>query len=802
MRPVRLELEGFTAFREPTVVDFAGAELFALVGPTGAGKSSIVDAVCFALYGSVPRLDRRTVDPVISSGRVQARVRLDFTVGTTPYTAVRVVRRLPRGGASTKEARLEAGPAGVGAGGGTDLLAGDADAVTAAVTGLLGLGFEQFTKCVVLPQGDFARFLHDKPRDRQDLLVRLLELGVYDRMRERAGQRRVLAEAARDGAARQLAGLSDATPDAVAMADERVRRLAALRDRLEAAHPRVEALLAQEREARSAAGAAAQAVALLEGVAVPAGLDALSARVDAARADAAGAEAAVAAAELRVDDARGARSALPDRSPLEEAHRLAAELEQARGRRAKGRPILDATRRAEADGAARLAEAADRALTAAAALDGARREHAAHAVAAHLVAGEPCPVCTQPVARLPDRAPPAALTAAEEAVANATVARTTAERAQPDLVAARARAEETMRGVEVVVAEREAALAGAPAAADVAALLGRITAAERAVEEAETAARTARAAARDAAGAVTALRTSSDAARREVAAARDRVAAYGPPAVEGADLAADWRVLVTWARGEATARRVTATDGEARAAALRREAAAQEAELVAACTAEQVAVEDRRPRDACADALAEQSARHRRLAEDLERAAALRQEADGEGERAAVAQTLGRHLGAAGFERWLLDEALHALVDGASHTLRELSGGQYSLDVDPQRAFAVIDHREADDRRSARTLSGGETFLASLALALSLADRLVDMSVGSAPRLESVFLDEGFGTLDPGTLDTVAAALEELGARGRTVGVVTHVRDLAERMPVRFEVRKTAAGAAVQRVDR
>ncbi|HKA85339.1 MAG TPA: AAA family ATPase, partial [Acidimicrobiales bacterium] len=59
MRPQRLEVEGFTAFRGPTVVDFTGADLFALVGPTGAGKSSIIDALTFALYGSVPRLDDR-----------------------------------------------------------------------------------------------------------------------------------------------------------------------------------------------------------------------------------------------------------------------------------------------------------------------------------------------------------------------------------------------------------------------------------------------------------------------------------------------------------------------------------------------------------------------------------------------------------------------------------------------------------------------------------------------------------------------------------------------------------------------
>ncbi len=73
---------------------------------------------------------------------------------------------------------------------------------------------------------------------------------------------------------------------------------------------------------------------------------------------------------------------------------------------------------------------------------------------------------------------------------------------------------------------------------------------------------------------------------------------------------------------------------------------------------------------------------------------------------------------------------------------------------------------------------------------------------GSAARLETILLDEGFGTLDADTLEVVATALEELGARGRMVGVVTHVPELADRLPVRFEVRKVGGAAQVVRVDR
>ncbi|MDP8970180.1 MAG: SMC family ATPase, partial [Actinomycetota bacterium] len=202
---------------------------------------------------------------------------------------------------------------------------------------------------------------------------------------------------------------------------------------------------------------------------------------------------------------------------------------------------------------------------------------------------------------------------------------------------------------------------------------------------------------------------------------------------------------------------------------------------------------------ACVEALSETRAQLRRVDEALAKAAALRADRDAQVKQAAVAKSLAAHLDARGFEGWLLDEALELLLVGASATLQQLSAGQYSLAVDDKRRFQVVDHRNADELRPAKTLSGGETFLASLALALALADQLADLAAHGAARLEAIFLDEGFGTLDPETLDTVAAAVEELGARGRIVGLVTHVRDLAERMPVRFEVHKGPAGSGIRR---
>jgi len=161
---------------------------------------------------------------------------------------------------------------------------------------------------------------------------------------------------------------------------------------------------------------------------------------------------------------------------------------------------------------------------------------------------------------------------------------------------------------------------------------------------------------------------------------------------------------------------------------------------------------------------------------------------------------LGNLLRTDQFERWLLDEALTDLVARANVRLGELTGGHYSLSA-AEGSFRVVDHRNADEVRDARSLSGGETFLTSLALALALADSSVDAAAQGGEPIESIFLDEGFGTLDPDTLDVVAGTIEELGSGGRMVGIITHIRELAERMPTRFEITKGPRTSVVERVD-
>jgi exonuclease SbcC len=260
--------------------------------------------------------------------------------------------------------------------------------------------------------------------------------------------------------------------------------------------------------------------------------------------------------------------------------------------------------------------------------------------------------------------------------------------------------------------------------------------------------------------------------------------------------------LVDWAVAQAAGHLEAAEAATARAERLDVERTAQLRDLAERCAVLDLDLAGRPPRDAVVEAVAAGRAELARLDEALVAMERWRGEAAEHRASAEVAATLGRHLAASGFEKWVLDEAMGALVVGASAVLGELSGGQYSLDLDDRsRNFVVVDHHNADQPRPARTLSGGETFLASLALALALADQIALLTARGTARLESIFLDEGFGSLDPSTLDVVASAIEELGSRGRMVGLISHVAELAERAPIRFVVTKVGAGATVERVE-
>ncbi|WP_459176722.1 exonuclease subunit SbcC [Ewingella americana] len=148
------------------------------------------------------------------------------------------------------------------------------------------------------------------------------------------------------------------------------------------------------------------------------------------------------------------------------------------------------------------------------------------------------------------------------------------------------------------------------------------------------------------------------------------------------------------------------------------------------------------------------------------------------------------------FRKFAQGLTLDHLVYLANKQLEKLHG-RYLLQRKTSDALElqVVDTWQADAVRDTRTLSGGESFLVSLALALALSDLVSDKT-----RIDSLFLDEGFGTLDADTLDTALDALDSLNASGKTIGVISHVEAMKDRIPVQIKVTKVN-GLGVSRLS-
>jgi len=164
---------------------------------------------------------------------------------------------------------------------------------------------------------------------------------------------------------------------------------------------------------------------------------------------------------------------------------------------------------------------------------------------------------------------------------------------------------------------------------------------------------------------------------------------------------------------------------------------------------------------------------------------------------AAVYHDLATLLNLGNFQQYLLGASFKLLAREGSRYFEALTDARYSFRTDGDE-FLVEDHSNADERRSVSTLSGGESFLASLSLALALAQSIFELSgERGAVALESLFLDEGFSTLDAETLSKVADALPALQRKDRLIGVITHVEALADQLPARIEIVKTATGSQI-----
>ena len=176
-------------------------------------------------------------------------------------------------------------------------------------------------------------------------------------------------------------------------------------------------------------------------------------------------------------------------------------------------------------------------------------------------------------------------------------------------------------------------------------------------------------------------------------------------------------------------------------------------------------------------------------------------------EVSALASGSGSNRRAIPLASWVLLERFAEVLVFANQRLEHMSGGRYALvRVDDEKQAArrrglglgVVDRLGGETTRDPRTLSGGETFYVSLALALALADVVTTESGGIA--METLFVDEGFGSLDPEALQDVLAELSRLRAGGRTVGIVSHVEELRRQIPDQIRVGRDDRGSRLRTI--
>ena len=358
-----------------------------------------------------------------------------------------------------------------------------------------------------------------------------------------------------------------------------------------------------------------------------------------------------------------------------------------------------------------------------------------------------------------------------------------------------------------VASQREALAAEGVDAATVEATLAEVSAEEaRAAAELEGARRRraeAEAARAGAAAALVHAEAARDEARRRREAAEaaiaEALAEHGfddEPAITAAAIPLAAREAL---RAAVSARRVAREATEARLAALGAEEPAEEPDALeaevlrrrAAVTAAQREVGSLGERRAALDAVAARVTQW-----EAESGAAVKR---WQTVRRVSDVVNGRHEGKTRLSRYVLLEQFDRVVACASVRLELMSDGRFALRRRESRQtggefdLLVDDAYAGSTERPVATLSGGEMFLASLAMALGLSD--VVQAWAGGVRVESLFVDEGFGALDEEALDKAVSVLEAIGENRRMVGVVSHVAELRKRIPARLEVIRTERGS-------
>ncbi|KPQ21276.1 MULTISPECIES: AAA family ATPase [unclassified Halomonas] len=860
MTPLCLTMQAFGPFAGRETVDFAAlgqSPLFLINGPTGAGKSSILDALCFALYGQTTGAEREASQMRCdqAAAALLTEVTLDFRLRDEAFR----VRRVPQQerpkarGEGTTAQNAEAQLWRLTADGeqGECLVAKSVNDANTQIQGLIGLDANQFRQVMVLPQGKFRELLLAGSKDREVIFSQLFQTQIFQRIEERLRTQANQIERDVNNHRQRVQGILQASeveneaaldeersalePQSAAAqrdyADAKARREAAehaerkgkeLQARFEqqaALSSAKKALLSQQddiedAQARLAAHGKTQALATDYHRLQTAQQTDRATREELAQAEAAMVQqqAAQADAQRALENAKPQFEQLPTwrerafrlNHAVEKCQELAA-LETQRERLAE--QVEGAA--AEINRQRPSVEVAEQHAT-----EQERRWHQGQAalLAQRLEAQVPCPVCGSR-----DHPAPAVVEQAPVTQAEVKQARAALDKARQGIVTAEQHHAQLSQQLADKTAHCQRLRGELGEHASLEALKADQIQLNADIQAAETAWQTAQERAQHAQTALARAETTLNDVRKRQASA---------------DSALD-EALKAWQRALADSvfddeeafnrARLSEADFQRLSNAVthfQRELAKLEGQLEAV----QAHLEGQTPPDLLglaeqvAEAKAQEQAReqaYQQLAARVAQLNATREKLDAAHAAQASLEAQYRIWGTLSevangrtgqrisLQRFVLGVLLDDVLIQASERLVRMSRGRYQLvrREDPSKGNRAsgLELDVADTytgkNRSVATLSGGESFMAALALALGLSD--VVQAYAGGIQLDTLFIDEGFGSLDQDALDQAITMLSELQMGGRMIGIISHVSELKEQMPVRVDVRASRHGSTV-----
>ena len=875
MRPIKLKMSAFGPYVKEIELDFEigldDEKFFLIHGATGSGKTTILDAICYALYGEDFGGKNGRRGSIMRSEQalptVKTFVEFTFSLRGKIYRIVRSPRyeraKFRGGGVTEEKASAEIY---------VDGKIIETKDVSEYVKNLLQFDCEQFRQVVVLPQGEFKKFLSAKSGEKQEVLDMLFNAEYFKRVED--GLKAKSAEAKKifeELTARRKNFLDDAE---ISDEEEFLPLIKKLSDELEAAQKNLKTLEAQALDAQKNFNDGENLSKQFRDLQIK------SDELDAAQKSLEKISGSLAAAKKEFDGRAAEESRrkelerlvaelgkkkiflqkLSDKKlelkradkAVEESDKavkkllkkkqdcydtmakLKAEVEKRRDAPVKlkvaEQNLTDAKTREELlekiSAAERTLRAAKKFYDAAeknlASLRQRQISGSAARLAATLSEGKPCPVCgaihhPRPATSTDAIPTDAQILSAEAEFRRRVDARTSAEK---NLAGLKSRLE----AAEKNLADKAKTLTAAAAQEKVNELLNdvkllnksleRIKKGEIVTPQTEKELEAARADDKKISAAAEKLRGEVAAMTREV----DEKYLADEKLLDE-EISATQKVL-----DELTAAFKSAQENFNR---LEKNLAAQKSTVAAAkknkseiaaqldgkilpdvLALKKILDEARAAERAAVEAKTKLSARIERLEEIAKKISALAQDLKVADKNFLMWKNLsdvaGGYVSKISFQRYYLATMFKEVIDEANNRLEKMSGGRYRFrnkeDVSGRQRKAGLDLEILDDytdtARPVETLSGGESFLASLSLALGLAAVVQNNSGGI--ELDTIFIDEGFGTLDTEALDFAIKTLIELQSGGRLVGIISHVEELKYRVPVRLEVTKYKSGSTAK----